>query len=70
MSDMVNSPEHYTQGSVEAIDMIRIALTEEQFRGYCIGNMIKYRLRAPFKGNLDQDLSKAAWYYNKIKGSE
>lgn len=43
--DMVNKPPHYTTGNVECIDAIRAALTAEEFRGYCKGNVIKYTFR-------------------------
>lgn len=59
--DMVNSPPHYTQGGIETIDAIRAALTPEEFRGYCKGNMIKYIWRERHKGG-NQSLAKSAWY--------
>lgn len=59
--DKVNHPSHYTQGGIECIDAIRAALTPEEFRGYCKGNIIKYAWREGRKGG-DEDLGKAAWY--------
>jgi hypothetical protein len=65
MSDMVNSPKHYEiAAGVETIDVIRKVLGEEGFKTYCHGNVIKYVLRAPFKGEHDQDLRKASRYLN------
>ena len=32
---------------------------------FCIGNAIKYILRAPYKGNEKQDLEKAKWYLDR-----
>ncbi|MBX9754797.1 MAG: DUF3310 domain-containing protein [Pseudomonadaceae bacterium] len=61
MSDMVNNPPHYKQGSIECIDAIRAALTPEEFRGYCKGNSLKYVWRELHKGG-DESLKKAAWY--------
>ena len=61
MTDDVNSPSHYTRGAIECIDAIRAALTDEEFRGYCKGNMIKYVWRERYKGG-NQDLEKAATY--------
>jgi hypothetical protein len=63
--DMVNSPPHYRQGSIETIDAIKAALTPEEFRGYVKGNAMKYVWRERNKGG-DQDLEKAAWYLNRI----
>jgi len=64
--DMVNSPPHYRQGSIETIDAIKAALTPEEFRGYVKGNAMKYVWRERNKGG-DQDLEKAAWYLNRLK---
>lgn len=63
--DQINSPGHYTQGAVECIDAIRSALTAEEFRGYCKGNIIKYAFRERLKGG-DNDVKKAAWYCSKL----
>ena len=62
--DPVNHPTHYTSGEIECIDAIRAALTPEEFRGFCKGNVIKYSWREKIKGG-DQDLKKAAWYASK-----
>lgn len=46
--DDVTNPSHYElipEKGVQVIDVIRAALTEEEFRGYCKGNRIKYSLR-------------------------
>lgn len=36
---------HYQTKSMECIEVIRAALTPEEFRGYCKGNAIKYLYR-------------------------
>ena len=64
--DMVNSPSHYTDGGIETIDFIRAKLTEEEFRGYCTGNALKYLSRAGKKGSGAEDLQKAQWYLRAI----
>lgn len=69
-NDPVNHPNHYTRTKPETIDMIEAILTPEEFRGYCKGNMIKYRDRAGHKDNAQQDYDKAKWYYMKLKGKE
>ena len=63
--DLVNFPPHYRQGSIECIDAIRAALTEEEFRGYCKGNALKYIWRERHKGG-DESLLKADWYIAKL----
>jgi hypothetical protein len=61
MSDQVNRPSHYTQGSIETIDYIRDTLTPEEYTGYCVGNCLKYLSRWRHKGGR-QDLEKAKVY--------
>ena len=63
--DMVNEPPHYKQGEVGCIDGIKSALTEEEWRGYCKGNAIKYIWRERHKGQAES-LAKAQWYLNKL----
>lgn len=65
MSDNVTHPSHYTQGKVECIDAIRAALTPEEWRGYCKGNVIKYVWRERHKGGIE-DLRKARWYLDRL----
>jgi len=59
--DNVKSPPHYKQGAIECIEAIQSALTEEEFRGYCKGNALKYIWRERHKGGTES-LEKAAWY--------
>ena len=66
MSDMVNSPDHYTSGGIETIDFIEAKLTGYGFRAYLRGNIIKYISRAGSKGDRLEDLEKAQWYLNKL----
>ena len=63
--DMVNSPVHYNKHGIECIQAIRATLTDEEFRGYCKGNVLKYTWREAYK-NKDEDLQKAQWYLNKL----
>lgn len=69
--DSVNSPSHYALfDDVEAIEVIARSLTKEEFRGYCFGNLLKYRLRCGKKDNVEQELAKADKYkelYEKYK---
>ena len=63
--DPVNHPPHYAQGDIECIDAIEAALTPEEFRGYCKGNVHKYLWRERHKGG-DQDIGKARWYIERL----
>lgn len=66
MSDLVNSPQHYTgQGNIECITYIADVLSEEELIGYLRGNIIKYNHRWRQKGGI-QDLKKAQWYQNYL----
>jgi hypothetical protein len=59
----VKKPSHYwLLGDIEAIDVITRTLTKEQFYGYCLGNILKYKLRAGAKDDTTQDLLKSEEY--------
>lgn len=62
VDDPVNHPNHYTANGIEVIDFIEAKGLEND---YCLGNVIKYIARAPFKGNYLIDLKKALWYLNR-----
>jgi len=65
--DVVNEPSHYKIGDVDVIDIIRATLNEEAFDGYLMGNILKYRLRAGKKDNVEQDIAKAMRYEAWLK---
>lgn len=60
--DPVERPAHYQRFGMEVIDIIRHVLGPEGFKAYCIGNELKYRLRAGDKGDAAQDIAKAMKY--------
>jgi len=62
----IDSPDHYTAGGIEAIDVIRAKLTPEEYRGYLKGSSLKYLLRANFKGQHDKDVHKAVWFVDEL----
>lgn len=64
MSDPVNHPDHYTQGSIECIDAMIETQGVQAVRDYCICNAFKYIWRHNSKNN-DQDIRKAKWYIDK-----
>lgn len=67
MTDNVNHPAHYESQRIviEPIDLC-------ESYSFCIGNAIKYLIRAGKKeGNpLEQDLAKARWYLKRALGSK
>jgi len=60
MTDNINHPKHYTwlPNGLEVID-----ITENL--NFCLGNAVKYILRADHKGSPIEDLQKAIWYLNR-----
>ena len=66
MEDPVNNPNHYRQSSTETIDIIKSAMTAEEFHGYLKGACMKYMSRYKYKGNAVQDLEKAEWYLKRL----
>ena len=71
-SDAVHSPKHYAVfDDIEAIEVIARSMTQEMFKGYCFGNLLKYRLRVGGKDEVMQELAKSDKYkelYEKFKG--
>lgn len=63
-TDNIN-PSHYKTGGIETIDYIKAKLTEEEYKGYLKGNIIKYISRAEQK-NGAEDYKKAQWYTNRL----
>lgn len=61
--DMVKKPKHYAFfDEVESIQVIASSMTKEEFRGFCFGNRLKYRMRAGKKDNIEQELNKSDFY--------
>lgn len=59
MSSKVDHPSHYNKG-IEAIVVI-----ESWNLNFSLGNVIKYVLRAPYKGTELEDLEKARFYLTR-----
>ena len=55
---------YYDQGGIETLEIIRAKLTPEQFRGYVLGNIIKYACRLNWKGQEERDIEKVYNYSN------
>ena len=73
--DAVHQPNHYMLfEGVESIQVIARSMTTAEFKGFCLGNVLKYRLRAGKKSemaNMEKDLAKANFYselFAKHKG--
>ena len=61
LDDNPITPDYYKAGGVETIDYLHAFLTEDEFNGFCKGNIIKYVSRANRKNGLE-DIRKARDY--------
>lgn len=66
MAEQVDHPDHYTAGGIEVIEYLRAKLSPEEYRGFLLGNALKYLSRAGKKGDHRTDLQKAAWYIDRL----
>lgn len=55
------TPDYYKSDGVETIDYLHAFLTEDEFNGFCKGNVIKYVSRANRKNGIE-DIRKARDY--------
>lgn len=60
VNEKINHPDHYKGNKFEVIDII-----DDFDLNFCLGNAIKYILRAGKKDDRIQDLKKAIWYINR-----
>lgn len=66
MTDNVNHPSHYNNGSVECIDAMEAATVNKSgAEAVCTSNIIKYLWRYEAKNGLE-DVKKAQWYINRL----
>ena len=56
---------HYTSKDIQPWDAMQSWMTEDQYRGYLIGNVIKYMARFQDKGGV-LDLQKCKHYLDKL----
>ena len=63
--DMVNHPQHYTQGGIECIDAMKSAFGADELAVYCKIAAFKYIWRCELK-NGSEDVKKAIWYLQKF----
>ena len=61
--EKVNHPDHYNSGQYEVVDVIDDAGFGE---GFCLGNALKYILRAKHKENYIEDIKTPHWYLEYI----
>lgn len=63
------TPNHYKNGKREAIKVMQDVLTDEEYKGFLKGLIIKYLYRADSKNGLE-DYKKAQWYMDELVKSE
>jgi hypothetical protein len=73
-ADDVNQPSHYQiADGIEAIDIIEAVMEHFEFltpmEGYLLGNVLKYRLRAGDKDDLQKDIDKSNVYRDRLRAS-
>ena len=62
--DVVNHPNHYTNGEIECIDEMIQVFGKQAVMDFCLCNVWKYRYRA-FAKNGQEDIAKSNWYMKK-----
>lgn len=63
--ELVNHPEHYNRGSIEAIEVI-----EDWNLYFSVGSTIKYIARLGAKDLEIQELEKAKWYLERVMSNK
>lgn len=73
-NDMVNHPDHYKAGGIEALDYIKAKLNAmtniTPWQAYCLGNAMKYISRSDLKGKFEEDIKKAIFYLRSAIGDD
>lgn len=54
--------EHYKKSALQPIEIMQLIMSPEEFKGFLLGNVIKYRMRCKFKGQEESDKNKAKQY--------
>ena len=65
--ELVDQPPYYKVGGFESIDIIKAKLTREEYIGYCKGNILKYTMRANYKGQHNTDCGKVRYYATELE---
>ena len=65
-SNNVVHPNHYNRTSEEVIDTIKGMSTTSEYRGFLIGNVVKYISRYSMKNGIE-DIKKARYYLDLLE---
>lgn len=63
--DNIDHPKHYVGRKHECIDEMETIFGLRDTIAFCKLNAWKYRYRAGYKGNYEEDMAKADWYIDK-----
>ena len=60
----ITHPKHYNTGVIETIEWIKSSMPIDAYKGYLMGNILKYVCRHKHKNPAEpwKDLKKAEWY--------
>lgn len=59
---MDNKDIHYNKAVIEPFEYMALSFTRDEFIGFLKGNILKYALRAPYKGQEEEDRRKVQVY--------
>lgn len=65
MEDLINKPDHYHKGGMDIYDIMTTKFNLDYYRGFCVGNVLKYTVRHEHKEGL-KSLEKARFNLNKL----
>lgn len=61
-----NSKHYELWENFEAIDVIKLALTDEEYKGFLKGNILKYQLRLGKKDDVSKEIEKIKDYQREL----
>lgn len=67
---LASDQEHYKASAMQPLEVMQAFFTPEQFKGFLLGNFVKYTMRAMHKGQAESDHDKAKQYlywYSLVK---
>lgn len=62
-----NSKHYELWENFEAIDVIKLVLTDEEYKGFLKGNILKYQLRLGKKDEVSKEIEKIEDYKRELK---
>ena len=62
-----SNQEHYKKASMQPIQFMQSLMTFEQFEGFLLGQIIKYKCRENYKDQKESDINKARQYAYWLK---